>query len=206
MKINWSYHIHTNYTHGQNSVAEIAAYCQKLGIREMAFTEHIRRKPLYQFDKLSIDIIKAAERNKLKIFTGIEAKILPNGQLDAPINLLSKIDLVIGSVHGWPEKISLEKAYKLLAKSPATIIGHPQIVNEEIIKLFIKHKKVLEVSYKYQLNDEQLNLIRSFPKLRLSLGTDAHKLEDIKKAQNYFVKLIKKYKFSKQLWRIGDPI
>ena len=204
MKINWSYHIHTNYTHGENSVDAIAAYCQKLNIQEIAITEHVRSHLSYQFEKLRVDILSAMEKYDIKIFTGIEAKILPNGLLDIPTNLLSGVDMIIGSLHSWPENKSLADAYTLLAKSPATIIGHPQIVNEEIIRLFIKHKKVMEINYKYPLGDDQLALIRQFPKLRISLGTDAHKLTDIKNAQKYFQRLVEKYNFSSQLWKIGN--
>jgi histidinol phosphatase-like PHP family hydrolase len=206
MKINWSYHIHTNYTHGNNSVDEIAAYCKKLGIQEVAITEHIRLHSTYEFSRLQTDILKAAKKYGIKIFIGIETKILPNGELDFPKNLLPKVDIIVGSVHTWPNKIDLDIAYKLLTKSPATIIGHPQIVNEEIIKLFIKHKKVMEISYKYPLSRVQLLLIHKFPKLWISLGTDAHQLSDIKDAQSYFTKLIEKYDFSNQLWRIGKKI
>jgi histidinol phosphatase-like PHP family hydrolase len=206
MKINWSYHIHTNYTHGQNSVYEIAAYCKKLNIKELAITEHIRLHCTYKFDALREDILKAAKKYGIKIFIGVEAKILPEGLLDVPRNLFPKVDLVIGSVHSWPADISLENAYKLLVKSPATIIGHPQIVNEEIIKLLIEHKKVMEISYKYPLSSSQLRLIQKFPKLRLSLGADAHQLSDIKDARSYFTKLIREYHFLNQLWKIGEKI
>jgi histidinol phosphatase-like PHP family hydrolase len=206
MKINWSYHIHTNYTHGQNSVDEIAAYCKKLNIEEAAITEHIRFHSTYKFEALREDILKATKKYRIRIFIGVEAKILPGGLLDAPRSLLPKVDLVIGSVHGWPADISLENAYKLLVKSQATIIGHPQIVNEEIIKLLIKHKKVMEISYKYQLSDKQLSLIQKFPKLQLSLGTDAHSLNEIRQAQVYFNRIMKQYNLYSQLWRIGDKI
>jgi len=204
MKINWSYHIHTNYTHGQNSVDEIAASCKDLKIQEIAITEHVRSRPTYQFEKLQTDILNAAKKYNIKIFTGIEAKILPNGLLDAPTSLLSKTDLIIGSVHEWSDNIGMMDAYMLLVKSPAMVIGHPQIVNKEIIKLFIKYKKVMEISYKYPLSDSQLSLIQQFPKLQLSLGTDAHKLADIKNARNYFNQIVDKYNFSKQLWKIED--
>jgi histidinol phosphatase-like PHP family hydrolase len=206
MKINWSYHIHTSYTHGQNSVEQIAAYCKKLKIQEIAITEHVRRKPSYQFNKLRNDIINAAEKHDIQIFTGIEAKILPDGSLDAPIDILSKADVVIGSVHSWPENKSLMDVYTLLVKSPATIIGHPKIVNEGLIRLLIKYKKVMEVSYKYPLNDKQLCLIQKFPKLKLSFGTDAHQLADIKNAQEYFYEISKKYNFTNQLWKIGKKV
>jgi len=204
MKINWSYHIHTNYTHGQNSVDEIAAYCKKLNIQEVAMTEHIRLHSTYSFSKLQADALKAAKRYGIKIFTGLEAKIISNGQLDLPKNL--KVDVIIGSVHTWPKEVDLKVAYELLAKSQAAIIGHPQIVDEEIIKLFIKHKKVMEISYKYQLSDKQFTLIQQFPELRLSLGTDAHSLGEIRRARVYFHRIIKQYNLYSQLWRIGDRI
>lgn len=206
VKINWSYHIHTSYTHGQNSVDEIASYCKSLGIREIAITEHIRAKPSYNFEKLRFDILNAKRKYKINIYTGVEAKILPNGLLDAPEKILSKADLVIGSVHSWPEKVSIMDAYLLLVKSPATIIGHPRIVNEEIIRLLIEFKKILEISYKYPLSDELFLLIRRFPKLRLSLGADAHKLIDINDSQDYFKQIIKKYRLVNQLWKIGDKL
>lgn len=204
MKINWSYHIHTDYTHGQNSVDKIAAYCKKLNIQEIAITEHIRLHPTYTFDELKEDISKAVKKYHITIFTGVETKILPNGQLDFPKNL--NVDIIIGSVHSWPKEADLGAAYELLSKSKATIIGHPKILNEEIIKMFIKHKKVLEISYKYPLIDSQFRLIQKFPQLRLSLGADAHRLLDIKKAQSYFGKLVEKYNYSNQIWRIGDKL
>lgn len=97
-----AWHVHTNYTDGEHSVAEMAERAVELGLPLIAFTEHVRRKLDYDFGQFYQDVLAARNRHRkhgLIVLTGCEAKILPGGELDAPPNVLLNVDHVVASFH-----------------------------------------------------------------------------------------------------------
>lgn len=202
MKINWDYHIHTTFSDGQNSVDEIAKFCMEIGLQEIAITDHVRKNITYNFSDLLTEIDHAEQKYGIKIWHSAEAKILQNGQLDISDQILNKTDFIIGSIHSWPENISFEMGYKLLCESPCTIIGHVKFLNEKLIKLFIKKKKILEINNQYQLLEKELALIKKFPDLKISFGSNSHDTSQLKPAQKYFQHIANTYCHENQIWKI----
>src|ERR1700720_357527 len=108
MNITWDYHIHTTFSDGKNSVDEIAKFCKKLGLQEIAITDHVRKNLTYNFSDLLTDIKHAEKKYGIKIWRGAEARMLPDGQLDISDEVLKRTDFVIGSIHTWPEEVPFE--------------------------------------------------------------------------------------------------
>lgn len=201
MNITWDYHIHTIFSDGQNSVDEIAKFCKELGLQEIAITDHVREKITYNFSDLINDIKQAEKKYGMKIWKGSEARILPDGKLDISDKILEATDFVIGSIHTWPKDVPFEVGYKLLSETPCTIIGHVKFLNESLIKLFIKKNKVLEINNFYRLSDEELSLIKKFPDLEISFGSNTHRLDQLKPAHDYFQYIAKAYCYKNQIWK-----
>ncbi len=207
-KINWNYHIHTKFTDGQNSVDEIAQYCYRVGIKEIAITEHVRSILTYDFNQLLDQIGQSEKKYKIKIWKGIEAKILPNGQLDLDPKFFKKInlDFIVGVVHFWPQNIPLEKAYDLLVSSNCSVIGHPHFLNNDFLEKIVRNNKVLEINSRYPLLEEELQLIKNHPALKISVGTDAHTLSEIDAGLKWIGQIVEKFITPKQIWKINKNL
>ena len=50
------FHIHTNYTDGQMTVAEIAKLVKERGLNSACISEHVRQNLSYDYDKLAKEI------------------------------------------------------------------------------------------------------------------------------------------------------
>ena len=99
---NGLWHVHTNYTDGKHSVDELCRYAIRKDYPLIAFTEHVRKKLNYNFDKYLRDINNARKKySSLIILSGVEAKILPGGDIDCSEEILKKVDLVLLAEHGF---------------------------------------------------------------------------------------------------------
>jgi histidinol phosphatase-like PHP family hydrolase len=200
VKLTWNYHSHTNYTDGFHTVEEIARYCCAHDIEELAISEHVRKKLAYNFDRLLRDIERANRKFNMRILTGAEARILPDGSLDCPEQIRKKVDIVIGSVHSLGGMTEPE-AYEKLARSDCMIVGHPQFFNDEVIASLSETNKVVELSNRYEQSEDMIKAFRDAG-LFFSIGLDSHKIEDF----NDFGKLpdlIERLGLQERLWRLN---
>lgn len=176
-KFNWNYHSHSNYTDGENSIEEIAGYCDEKGIAEIAITEHVRRVVSYDFNRLLAEMNRCSKRFNVRIISGVEAKILPDGSLDCPEQIKEKVEIVIGSVHSLNGMDETE-AHERLAESDCMIFGHPQMFNDKIVASLVRTGKVVELSNRYHQSVEMIRAFRDAG-LMFSIGLDSHRLEEI---------------------------
>ena len=198
VKVNWNYHCHTNYTDGINTVEEIAGYCDSHGIEEIAITEHVTTKPDYDFDRLLSDIKQANEQFNVRIISGVEAKILPDGSLDCPEDIKKKVDIIIGSVHSL-NNMTEQEAYEKLAETDCMIIGHPQFINDKMLSSIVRTAKVVELSGRYEQSEDMIMAYKDAG-LLFSIGLDSHRLEDLDNLSEMEA-LIDKYGLQDRLWR-----
>lgn len=179
------YHIHTNITDGLLFPKEIIIEAKKIGIKNIAFTEHIRRIPTYDWFKFRDEILNFKSKG-MNIFVGIETKVLNSkGELDVGKDVLESADIVLGSVHG-------NQNVEFLLNSDCDIIAHPQITMTNIDK-FLDCDKILEINFKHPLEDNLICKLVESKKNKFSFGSDTHKLEDLKNSQKYFSELNKRY-------------
>ena len=201
VKIDFDFHVHTNYTDGVNSVAEIAERADLLGLRQILIPEHVRKKTGYVYSNLLSDIKDANEKFKVRIINGIEAKILDgNGTLDCPEEILDNVKAIIGSVHTLPKNMDYSEAYESLIKSECQIIGHPINLPPSLIPLVKKSKKILELNEDYPLD---LNFIRECVenKIIFSVGSNAHNLDQIGN-YSWVLNVVKKFSKEIKIWSI----
>lgn len=134
-------HVHTSLTDGEGTIAEITRIAESVGLRQIAFTEHIRKESEYFFDYLK-EIGEVRKGSSLEILEGIEAKINSfEGELDASDEMLKRAKIRIGSVHRfpigtelhWPEyfdrgkcqQIELDFSLAAIKRKECNVIGHP---------------------------------------------------------------------------------
>lgn len=174
--LNQDFHIHSNFTDGQQSVEEIAHEVKSKCLKFAVISEHICRNPTYDYQKLSDQIVEVNKKYSLNIKCGIETKILDkNGTLDFP-NFPSFIahfnPIILGAVHSLNGMRPIE-AYDGLIKSGCHIIAHPHGMLSSQIKRAKKADKLLELNEAYPLID---NFVRVAVKEEIGfvVGSNAH--------------------------------
>ncbi len=174
------YHVHTNQTDGEMTPQQVFALARASNI-EVAFTEHISRKPSYNWFEFR-DKIKEIDN---QVLVGVEAKVLdPKGTLDVSNEILDEADLVLGSVHSIG-------TVEWLLQSKCDIIAHPQITQSNI-GLFKKCPKILEINFKHRLPWEILDQL--IEGNTFSFGSDTHTEADFVGAQSFFQAIMSRYK------------
>ena len=128
-------HIHSDWTDGTASIANMAAAAQACGYAYMALTDHSRRQTMSH----GLDPVKVARQLReidkingtLKGFTilkGIEVDILKDGELDLPDATLAQLDVVIASVHSFfdlPREAQTQRMIRAMRNPHVSIVGHP---------------------------------------------------------------------------------
>jgi len=186
------YHIHCNYNDHSSkdlTIKNIIKRANDLQLQKIAFTEHVRATSDWT-EKYIEEIKKFENTTTIKILKGFETKILPDGNVDCPLNYLNKDYFIIASFHTkYQDK---EKWYNALIKTirneNVNVIGHlapdPEISLEkkEINNLgeeIHSNNKIVEINAKYKR--PPLEFIKIFKELgiRFHLGSDAHSLNEI---------------------------
>ena len=128
------FHVHTDYSDGVNSLREMVEAVISRGYRYLGITDH-SRVAVYAGGlteaKLSKQFEEIKELNNLypnfKIFKGIEADILPSGELDYGPKILAEFDFVIGSIHSqfrMDKGAMTARILKALDSPFLTMLGH----------------------------------------------------------------------------------
>jgi len=99
--------IHTNWTDGESSVKDLLEQADRVGLKEIGFTEHARHNSTYYpefFDEIDF---YAEKFPNLVAYKGFEVKIKSaNGCLDMSNKMRDAAELVLGSVHSMIDKPS----------------------------------------------------------------------------------------------------
>lgn len=128
-------HAHTKATDGRHSLKEMAEAARHRGLKYLAITDHSRRltmakgldsgRLLMQMDE--IDRLNAT-LSRIRLLKGIEVDILEDGNLDLPDEVLSRLDLVVGAVHGYfrlSKQQQTERILKAMDHPHFSILAHP---------------------------------------------------------------------------------
>jgi DNA polymerase (family 10) len=128
-------HVHSDWTDGTASIEAMAAAAQACGYEYMALTDHSRRVAMaHGLDpaRVSRQIREVDKLNaKLKGFTilkGIEVDILKDGRLDLPDSILSRLDVVVASVHSFfdlAREAQTDRVVRAMENRHVSILGHP---------------------------------------------------------------------------------
>ncbi|MDQ3975920.1 MAG: PHP domain-containing protein [Thermoproteota archaeon] len=195
MDKNQDYHVHCNYNDHSASdltVKNIIAQAEKIGLRVIAITEHVRRTsdwiPRY-LAEIRAETAAAASSNKLKLIAGFEAKILRDGSIDC-CEEYSKDNFIVASFHTifGDKRIWIEALRNAIQNPDVDVIGHlaPEPTFDlndkelsELASLIFSNHKIIELNAKYHRPPPRWLLKFKEHQVRFHLGSDAHSLEEI---------------------------
>ena len=129
-----TFHNHTRASDGRNSLAEMAAAAQELGLEYLGIADH--SKASFQANgldaarlKKQIAEIKALNKDfdGFRLFAGTECDILKDGALDFSDSVLAQLDYVVASVHSsftLGEAEMTERLIRAMENPHVTMLGH----------------------------------------------------------------------------------
>lgn len=132
--IRGTFHCHTNYSDGHNTLAEMAAGAQKLGWEYLGIADHSKvaayanglTEDRVKKQHKEIDALNAKFKN-FRLFKGSEVDILTNGDMDFNDKTLALFDYVVASVHSnfkLSETDMTKRILKAIKNKYVTILGH----------------------------------------------------------------------------------
>ena len=193
-------HVHSDWTDGTVTIAEMATAAQARGYEYIALTDHSRRVAMtHGLDptRLARQIHEIDRINeKLKNFTilrGIEVDILRDGSLDLPDSSLAKLDIVVAAVHSHfdlPRQLQTERVVRAMENRHVSILAHPtgRLIGERepydidmdlVISAARKAGCYLEINAepdRLDLNDLHAHAAK-LAGVKLAVSTDAHSID-----------------------------
>ena len=192
-------HTHSDWSDGGNTIEEMAATAIELGREYMVLTDHSPRLTVangLSAERLmqQLDIVDALNRElaPFRILTGIEVDILDEGELDQTDELLSRLDVVVGSAHS---KLRMEhdamtrRLVAAVSNPHLDILGHctgrlvvgrgrPESTFDPhaVFEACARHDKAVEINSRPERLDppERLMEIARDLGCRFAIDSDAH--------------------------------
>jgi DNA polymerase (family 10) len=129
------FHNHTTASDGHNTLEEMAAATEALGLEYLGIADH--SKSSFQARGLDearleaqIEAIRqfnASKQSRVHIFAGTECDILPDGKLDFSKATLAQLDYVVISVHSsfrQSREDMTKRIVRAMEKEHVTMLGH----------------------------------------------------------------------------------
>jgi DNA polymerase (family 10) len=192
-------HVHSRYSDGAHSIREIAEESMKMDYEYVAITDH--SQSLGVAGGVSIDTLIAKieetekvnrEFSRIRVLCGTEVDIHIDGTLDYPEDVLSRLDLVIASIHSGFKRSREEQTERIVRamRNPYVhIIGHLtgrllreregyEVNLDEILKVSVETGTALEINaypQRLDLNDIGCRRAKELG-AKVAINTDAHVL------------------------------
>ena len=124
----------TNWTDGRNSIEDMAAEAKRLGLEYIAITDHTASLAMMGMDETKlvrqVEAIRNVDRKLpgIRILTGAEVNIMPDGSLDVSDSLLSKLDVVGVAIHSHfhqSREQMTERICRAMRNPHVDILFHP---------------------------------------------------------------------------------
>jgi DNA polymerase (family 10) len=130
-----TFHCHTTASDGRNSLEEMAAAAQELGLQYLGIADHsrssIQARGLDEA-RLRVQLAMIRKLNEkfedFRLFAGVECDILRDGSLDFPDSLLAELDYVVASIHSaftLSEAEMTRRVIRALQNPHVTMLAHP---------------------------------------------------------------------------------
>jgi DNA polymerase (family 10) len=130
-----TFHCHTIASDGHNTLEEMAAAAQELGLEYLGIAEHSRSSiQAHGVDeaKLRAQIAAIRKLNRkfdgFRLFSGVECDILRDGSLDFSNDILADLDFVVASIHSvfnLSETEMTKRIIKAIQNPFVTMLAHP---------------------------------------------------------------------------------
>lgn len=195
-------HVHSHYSDGAHSLAEIADAAKRMGYQYIAVTDHSPSLKIARGLSAARLREKIAEVQKInqslsgtRLLCGTEVDIKNDGSLDYPDDLLTRLDLVIAAIHSGFKQTREQITGRIITamhNPHVHIIAHPtgRLLGERepynvdmsaVIEEAARTGTALEINaYKDRLDLDDVTAMEAGKKgVMLALGTDSHNLEQL---------------------------
>ncbi len=195
-------HMHSSWSDGKNTLAEMIAACAARGYRYMAITDHSKAlamtggmdeaKLARQWDELDE---LAAERSDVTVLRGMEVDIRKDGTLDLSDEWLARLDIVLISVHSHfdlPQAEQTARVVKAVSHPEVNVLAHPtaRMLGErdpialdlaEVFDACLAHGVAVEHNASVpRLDLADVHLVAARKRgLTVTMGTDAHAVKQL---------------------------
>ena len=194
--------LHTTWSDGAHSLADLAAGVQTKGYQYMAVTDHSKSVTVANgMDEARVVQMIAEVRSlnrrlrRFRVLAGCEVDILADGSLDFPDEILAQLDLVQISVHSR-FKMSLEEMTARITRAVrhplVHILGHPtgRLIGERAayevdMEAVLQSAKVAGIAVEINASPSRLDLNDLHARRAKDLGipitisTDAHTMPQL---------------------------
>lgn len=129
------FHNHTTASDGHNTLEEMTAAAQALGLEYLGIADHskssVQARGLTE-ERLAAQVaeikkLNASGRFKTHVFTGTECDILPDGKLDFDPGVLAQLDYTVVSVHSsfrQEREAMTKRIIRAIEQPHVTMLGH----------------------------------------------------------------------------------
>lgn len=194
----------TEWTDGAASIVDMAKAAMRQGLSYMAVTDHTKnlamthgldeKRILSQMKE--IDRVNVSLRGKFAVLKGSECDILKDGSMDLPDKVLTKLDVVGGSVHSYfnlDRRAQTARIIRAMENPHVDIIFHPTgrligrrepyaVDMDALIRAAKRTGTILEVDAfpdRLDLKDEYIKQCVEAG-VKMAIDSDAHALEHFK--------------------------
>ena len=195
-------HIHSDWSDGGSSIAQMVNSCKQMGYSYMAITDHSKSLPIsggLNEERLSaqgslIDGLNT-QLYDFRVLKGIETDILKDGELDFSNNTLNKLDIVIASIHSHfklDKEQQTERIIRAIKNPQVNIIGHltGRLLNRRgpyevdltrILEAAAAHNVALEInSHPDRLDIDEFTARKAKDYgVKIAINSDAHHHNDL---------------------------
>jgi DNA polymerase (family 10) len=192
-----TFHCHTTWSDGANSLQEMAEAAQRLGLHYLGIGDHSQSLTVanglnaerVRQQHAEIDALNSNSTG-IKIFKGTECDILSDGRLDYDDEVLATFDYVVASVHTHFNQTAEEMTARIvraLGNPYVTMLGHAtgrlllrrdgyKVDLEAVLQAAAKHGKMIEINaHPMRLDIDWIHCKRARALgVKLVINPDAH--------------------------------
>ncbi|MDT3435150.1 DNA polymerase/3'-5' exonuclease PolX [Haloarcula sp. 1CSR25-25] len=126
-------HIHTNWSDGRNTIAEMVEGAAAFGHDYLAVTDHATGPgmvggvgvPDEKLREQIAEVESVAADADIDVFTGVEANIAADGGISVADDLLAELDVVVASPHAALDGDGTDRLVAAAEHPDVNVIGHP---------------------------------------------------------------------------------
>lgn len=213
----YDFHTHTSWTDGSNTVQEMYRKAIELGLKEILFSEHVRKASEVWYQDFVCEV-RNLPVSPCVPWVGAEVKIINDeGDLDCTQVILDKADFIIGSVHRFPGETDRDVQsvpynvaplnremvlMEALIKNPSVdILGHPFGMSirrfrscppvdmiEHIVLKCKQYDTAFEINLKYHEDPFLLLGICKRHNALFTIGSDAHSVDELERTPDIIMR------------------
>jgi histidinol phosphatase-like PHP family hydrolase len=202
-------HLHTSWTDGEASVAEVYSAAVECGLKNILFSEHSRKTSSDWFEKFA-NQVRGLPIKPCRAYVGTEVKVESrSGDIDTSPVISDQCDFIMASVHRFIDpndntiqfadtdpsqavNLEYELTWAVLANPQVDILGHmfgmsyrrfgktpPDEMIRKLIARAASFNVAVEVNSHYHPNASQMVNWCKELNAKISFGSNAHKLTEV---------------------------